>query len=89
VRWRELTLMSGIELHIRAGFGWNQTSARAYESGRLNQPDAPCFIRISAGCEPVEAIRKIPLALGQAAREVSEYFSRKGAKAQRERLEAR
>ena len=72
VRWRELTLMSGIELHIRAGFGWNQTSARAYESGRLNQPDAPCFIRISVGCEPLDAVRRIALALGQAARDVTE-----------------
>jgi cystathionine beta-lyase/cystathionine gamma-synthase len=72
VRWRELTLMSGIELHIRAGFGWNQTSARAYESGRLNQPDAPCFIRISVGCEPIEAVRTIALALGQAAHDVTE-----------------
>ena len=72
VRWRELTLMSGIELHIRAGFGWNQTSGRAYESGRLNQPDAPCFIRISVGCEPLDAVRRIALALGQAARDVTE-----------------
>ena len=71
VRWRELALMSGIELHIRAGFGWNQTAARAYESGRLNQPDAPCFIRISVGCEPLEAVRTIALALGQAARDVT------------------
>jgi cystathionine beta-lyase/cystathionine gamma-synthase len=74
VRWRELTLMSGIELHIRAGFGWNQTSARAYESGRLNQPDAPCFIRMSVGCEPIETVRTIALALGQAARDVTQMI---------------
>jgi Cys/Met metabolism PLP-dependent enzyme len=76
VRWRELMLKSGIELHIRAGFGWNQTSARAYESGRLNQADAPCFIRISVGCEPVEAVRTMAFALGQAAHDVTEGQSR-------------
>jgi cystathionine beta-lyase/cystathionine gamma-synthase len=71
-RWRELTIEMGLELQIRAGFGWNQTSARAYESERLNQPDAPCFIRISVGTEPVAVARTLARALGQAAREVSE-----------------
>jgi cystathionine beta-lyase/cystathionine gamma-synthase len=69
--WREKTLAAGLELQIRAGFGWNQTSARVYESGRLNQADAPCFLRVSVGSEPTSAARAYGRLLGEAAREIS------------------
>lgn len=46
-------------IYIRAGFGWNKTSVRVYESTMLNQEDAPSYIRISVGIEPLSTIKKI------------------------------
>ncbi len=37
---------------IRAGFGWTETSARAYGRDRLNTSEGDAFIRISVGIEP-------------------------------------
>ena len=71
-RWRAAAIDAGLGFQIRAGFGWNQTSARAYDSGRLNQPDAPCFIRISMGAEPGGVARSLARLLLQAAAEVTE-----------------
>lgn len=47
-----------LRLDIRAGFGWDVTSARSYRSGFLNQPDAPTFIRVSLGIGPMEEVEE-------------------------------
>ena len=54
--WHNELARRGIALPIRAGFGWDQTSARCYESARLNQPDAPMYIRVSVGIEPPDQV---------------------------------
>ncbi len=53
-RWRNLTATAdpGLTPDLRAGFGWLRTSARAYEGTRLNQRDAPTYLRVSCGIEP-------------------------------------
>ncbi len=51
-RWHKRSLVD-----IRAGFGWNATGVRVYESTKLNQSDAPNYIRISIGTESLNRIR--------------------------------
>lgn len=58
-RWKEAAETAGLSLGIRAGFGWNQTSSRVYESSRLNQPDAPTYIRVSVGIEPEPVVHRL------------------------------
>jgi Cys/Met metabolism PLP-dependent enzyme len=69
--WCDRARGEGIPLSLRAGFGWPQTSARSYESTRLNQPDAPVYLRISVGLEPLGTVVRLAELLGQAAKEVS------------------
>lgn len=69
-RWRARARAAGLELDIRAGFGWINTSARVYESSRLNQDDAPCYLRVSLGVEPTSTIRALAAHAIAAAREV-------------------
>lgn len=54
--WRNELARRGITLPIRAGFGWDETSARCYESARLSLPDAPMYIRVSVGIEPPDRV---------------------------------
>lgn len=49
----------GLRLDIRAGFGWDITSARSYQSTFLNQSDAPTFLRVSMGIGPEEEVADI------------------------------
>lgn len=64
--WRDRLGAIGYPLRIRAGFGWNETSARIYETGALNQPDAPAYLRISIGIEPKEVARQFGATLCEA-----------------------
>jgi Cys/Met metabolism PLP-dependent enzyme len=57
--WRTKARHVGIPVPIRAGFGWPQTTARVYESGILNQPDAPAYLRVSVGIEPLPIIEAL------------------------------
>jgi cystathionine beta-lyase/cystathionine gamma-synthase len=41
---------------IRAGFGWTDTSARAYGADRLNTAAGHAFVRVSVGIEPEEDV---------------------------------
>jgi len=51
--WR---LASGGAVAVRAGFGWDRTTGRSYRSTRLNQPDAPEYLRVSVGLEDDRAV---------------------------------
>jgi cystathionine beta-lyase/cystathionine gamma-synthase len=55
-RWRQNLTAKGFGSmpDIRAGFGWMRTAARTYEGTKLNQPDAPAYLRVSCGIEPME-----------------------------------
>lgn len=44
---------------VRAGFGWTETSGRAYGADPLNAKDGEAFIRLSVGCEPRAEIERI------------------------------
>jgi cystathionine beta-lyase/cystathionine gamma-synthase len=44
---------------VRAGFGWTETSGRAYGADPLNTKAGEAFIRLSVGCEPSEEIERI------------------------------
>lgn len=73
--WRKLASDNGLTVEIRCGFGWNQTTARVYESGLLNQPDAPTYLRISVGIEPQWIVRSLAEALGKTATAISQVKS--------------
>ncbi len=66
--WRNELARRGIALPIRAGFGWDETSARSYESTRLNLPDAPMYIRVSVGIEPPDQVATLAECLNLAVR---------------------
>ena len=66
--WRNELARRGLALPIRAGFGWDETSARSYESARLNQPDAPMYIRVSIGIEPPDYVATLAECLNLAVR---------------------
>ncbi len=66
--WRNELGRRGIALSIRAGFGWDETSARCYESARLNQPNAPMYIRVSVGIEPPDQVATLAECLNLAVR---------------------
>jgi cystathionine beta-lyase/cystathionine gamma-synthase len=66
--WRNELDRRGVALPIRAGFGWDETSARCYESARLNQPDAPMYIRVSVGIEPPDQVATLAECLNLAVR---------------------
>ncbi len=57
-RWKAAIGSIGGDLDIRAGFGWPTTTARVYEGAALNQPDAPTYLRISAGVEPAATVER-------------------------------
>ena len=65
--WKAMAKEKDIPVEIRCGFGWNQTTARVYESNLLNQPDAPIYLRISIGIEPEWIVRELAQCLGRAA----------------------
>lgn len=67
--WRDRLGAMGYLVPIRAGFGWNETSARIYETGALNQPNAPAYLRISVGIEPKAVVRHFGATLCQALEE--------------------
>lgn len=69
--WCERAKAIGLEVPVRAGFGWNRTTARVYESQRLNQADSPSYLRISVGIEPIWIIRLLARSLGEAAFDIS------------------
>jgi cystathionine beta-lyase/cystathionine gamma-synthase len=66
-QWRKTAKETNIAVGIRCGFGWNQTTARVYESNFLNQPDAPIYLRISIGIEPEWIVRDLAQCLCRAA----------------------
>lgn len=57
---------------VRAGFGWHLTCARAYAGQRLNQMDAPNYLRISVGLEPEDHITRLAHELGEAINHVNQ-----------------
>jgi cystathionine beta-lyase/cystathionine gamma-synthase len=52
-----------LSVPVRAGFGWDETSFRIYETSGLNQTNAPNYVRISVGIEPETATRQKAAAL--------------------------
>ena len=76
IGWQQRTRALGIELPVRAGFGWSRTTARLYESNRLNQHDAPSYLRVSVGLEPESVVRALARELGAASRALSRSRAR-------------
>lgn len=64
--WAQGARAAGMRLDVRAGFGWDATSARSYRSTFLNQPDAPSFLRVSTGIGPEEEVVRLAGALSAA-----------------------
>ncbi|WP_167489375.1 hypothetical protein [Vibrio ouci] len=62
-QWHQASRERGGEFNIQAGFGWNQTMARVYESSFLNQEGAPNYLRVSIGIEPVQWIEQLAQSL--------------------------
>jgi cystathionine beta-lyase/cystathionine gamma-synthase len=62
-RWHDECRNNSCSINIQAGFGWNKTMARIYESSFLNQKDAPNYIRISIGIELTTQIDQIAKSL--------------------------
>jgi len=50
-RWRQLATANGHNLPVRAGYGWDETSARCYEGDSLKQVGVEDYMRISLGVE--------------------------------------
>jgi hypothetical protein len=69
--WRARCQAAGFDLPVRAGFGWNETAARVYESRSLNRDDAPTYLRVTVGIEPEHVVSTLARALLGAAREVT------------------
>jgi cystathionine beta-lyase/cystathionine gamma-synthase len=69
--WRANCQEAGLDLPIRAGFGWNETAARVYESRQLNRSDAPTYLRATIGIEPEEVVCAFAQALASAASEIA------------------
>lgn len=51
-QWRQRCHEEGCPVEIQAGFGWDWTSARAYDGSTLNRIGAGSFIRVSVGIAP-------------------------------------
>lgn len=49
--WRRAARGAGLDLDVRAGFGWSRTSCRTYGADALNQADGRPFLRVSVGLE--------------------------------------
>lgn len=70
--WRHLARgrCDAVVPDVRAGFGWLKSSARVYETTRLNRADAPSYLRISLGLEDVSAVKASAQCLGDAAKTI-------------------
>lgn len=55
------------QLGVRAGYGWDRSTARCYESARLNQAHAPQYLRLSIGIEPESYALELAGALNKSA----------------------
>ncbi|AZV79015.1 PLP-dependent transferase [Parasedimentitalea marina] len=71
-RWQQRARAHGeaVVPDVRAGFGWLKSSARVYETTRLNRADAPSYLRVSIGLEDTEVVRASAKCLRDAAQEV-------------------
>lgn len=58
------------ETRVRAGFGWTDTTAKAYGADPLNSAAGLCFVRLSIGLEPEETIRELATSFAAAAQTV-------------------
>jgi cystathionine beta-lyase/cystathionine gamma-synthase/SAM-dependent methyltransferase len=70
--WCFLAKELELNVVVRCGFGWNNTTARVYESGVLNQRDGVSYLRISIGIEPPWMIYLLAKTLVKAANQVIE-----------------
>lgn len=57
-RWRQKARAHdhAVVPDVRAGFGWLKSSARVYQTTRLNRADGPSYFRISLGLEDTKAV---------------------------------
>lgn len=69
--WVRRARLRGLRLDVRAGFGWDETTVRAYESSALNQQDAPVYVRVSLGIEPEVICVELARLLNEVAAELS------------------
>jgi cystathionine beta-lyase/cystathionine gamma-synthase len=66
-RWRET---AGADAPaIRAGYGWDRTTARCYEGQALKQSGVRDYLRISAGIESIASMARLAQTLALAIRE--------------------
>lgn len=65
--WQTHMRDAGEQLGVRAGYGWDRSTARCYESARLNQAHAPQYLRLSVGIEPESYVLQLADALNKSA----------------------
>lgn len=68
-RWRQLATASGHTLHVRAGYAWDETTARCYEGASLKQAGVEDYMRVSVGVERVERVAELGDLLNQSIEE--------------------
>ena len=69
-RWQSLARSGGRSVGIRAGYGWDDTTARCYEGHRLKQANVDDYIRISVGIEDASQMSELSAWLSLSIEEV-------------------
>jgi cystathionine beta-lyase/cystathionine gamma-synthase len=64
--WQAEARRQGAWVPVRAGFGWNDTTAIVHEHGRGRPEGGPAYLRISIGIEPECVARRLAQALATA-----------------------
>jgi cystathionine beta-lyase/cystathionine gamma-synthase len=65
-RWQAEARRRGAWIPVRAGFGWNDTTAVVHEPSRALPSSCPAHLRISIGIEPAAVTRRLAQALAAA-----------------------
>lgn len=70
--WIKSVKKFGIQLRVRAGYGWDNTTVRCYESIGLKQNGVDDYIRISIGIEQLEVIQNLSNCLSKV---IQDFFN--------------
>lgn len=68
--WRDRASRLGLHISIRAGYGWDETTARCYEGLALKQTGVEDYMRISVGIQIASDITALGRALAASIKEV-------------------
>lgn len=69
-RWHQLAKAYGHSLAVRAGYAWDETTARCYEGDSLKQAGVEDYMRISVGVERAERIAQLGDLLNQSIEDI-------------------